>query len=1439
MKKYLFNTILLILIAATLKAQTPVAAFSGSRTSGCAPLSVAFRDESTGNPRFWDWEFTGPGMSQLDNRQNPTVTFSQPGLYKVTLVVRNANGANAVTKEDYIEVFPSPTVSFSANITTACLPAPIQFTSNASTSVGTISSLLWEFGDGTTSTVASPTHTYSDVGYYTVMLTATSSNNCSTRRAVSRYIRMVGGIEADFLVPPSAECNPPFTVNLRNESSGPGDLTYEWNLGNGNTSTTQHPTTIYPNSTPYTVSLITRSSFGCADTVTKQVQVTSYTTDFNVADTVCIGQDINLQNTSGADVVAFRWDFGDGTSSADANPSKSFSTPGQYTVKLVNYFGNCSDSLIKTVRVMPKPVVDFTTNVGSSCALPFAVQFQNNTPGTTVQSWDFGDGLTSTDPSPTHSYAAYGNYSVSLTTTTSYGCEVSGTKANIVRIATPRVSISTNVNNGCAPLIVTPTANIVSVDPVTSYQWDLGNGTTSTSATPSVTYNTPGNYVINLVITTQSGCQESATYTIRVGSQPAAVDFTFDAGGDCIRDSSSFFANAPGTNEWLWDFGDGTTSTLQNPKHVFRDTGIVSVSLIAFNNGCASAPVTKTDLFRKKPPIANFGIRRDCDNLRLVYLTDSSKVDADLPFVYTWDFGDGTTSNAVQPGNHQYVADGRYVVRLRVDNGDCWHEYQRVINIAPLDGSFTMSRDAVCREDSVTFTANELEEYVSSYRWNVNNDAVATGKSVTMAFSDLGDYNISLQVTGRYGCTESTGQVLKVTGPQAGFEVSSQAACVNGSIQFTDLSVSDVGIESWTWDFGDGTIQTLSSNVGVSHQYSDTGRYVVKLLVRDRAGCTNEFTLPQTINIATAQAAFTIPYKYCPGLELPFNNTSKGDGLTYSWDFGDGTQSSDMSPMHIYSEGTYTVKLTVEDIVGCRDSVTKADLQIVGPVADFDIIGSSSICEVLESRFPFKAQNYESVLWDFGNGSTSTRDSTGRAFYPDYGTYTVTLYAYGFGGCVDTATGTVNVYDPVANTQINYTLPATTICNEITVDFDVVVPPNTRFVFNFGDGASDSSGSTRLTHTYSYPRSYSPSVSLVDSTDCRTTVTKGPRIEIYGAVPVFNLNRRAFCDSGSVNIDNFTVRRDNVVSYAWNFGDGFTSAEKDPLQHKYTQPGLYPVNLTVTTERGCVSSFTDTVRVPRTPQPSIQSEDLTCVNRMAVFNGLLAQPDTAIRWSWNFGDGRTSAEISNNITFDRTGTYNIQLAAANSLGCIGTASKTFTVAPLPVITTQDVTIPVKGQIQLPVTYSPGVATYHWAPSDGLSCINCPNPIANPDLTTTYNVVVTDSNTCVSSADIRVNVVCSQENFFVPNTFSPNGDGSNDVFYPRGRGLARVHSMKIFNRWGQMVFDRRNFMANDPSAGWNGRVEGQPVPPDVYVYVVEFVCDNAQIIPFKGNVTLIR
>jgi gliding motility-associated-like protein len=160
-------------------------------------------------------------------------------------------------------------------------------------------------------------------------------------------------------------------------------------------------------------------------------------------------------------------------------------------------------------------------------------------------------------------------------------------------------------------------------------------------------------------------------------------------------------------------------------------------------------------------------------------------------------------------------------------------------------------------------------------------------------------------------------------------------------------------------------------------------------------------------------------------------------------------------------------------------------------------------------------------------------------------------------------------------------------------------------------------------------------------------------------------------------------------------------------------------------------------------------------------------------------------------------------------------------------------------VRLPALYSDTMQSYRWSLPDGLDCPSCPQPVASPRFNTKYTVYFEDRNGCQNNAQVQVIVLCNNDNVFLPNTFSPNGDGSNDVFYVRGKGLSRVKSMRIFNRWGQVVFEKNNFSVNDPSAGWDGTFQGNKAVPGVYVYQVEIFCDNSQVVSFDGNVALIQ
>jgi gliding motility-associated-like protein len=339
------------------------------------------------------------------------------------------------------------------------------------------------------------------------------------------------------------------------------------------------------------------------------------------------------------------------------------------------------------------------------------------------------------------------------------------------------------------------------------------------------------------------------------------------------------------------------------------------------------------------------------------------------------------------------------------------------------------------------------------------------------------------------------------------------------------------------------------------------------------------------------------------------------------------------------------------------------------------------------------------------------------------------------------------------------------------------------------------------------------------------------------------MDKRLFCDSGIVHFIDSTTFNDPLTMYNWNFGDGNASNLQTPV-HQYVSPGLYTVYLNVLTQNICVDTFVirNAVKVVQSPLISIGGDSVICVFDFMHHTGVFDRSDTsAVQWAWQFPNGNSSG-LQNPAyqQYKVPGNFAVSTIATNSSGCKDSATRAILVNPLPTVSLPSViTMQVGYPVNIPAAYSSGIVSYTWTPPVGLSCADCPEPIAGPKFNTKYTVTIVDSNGCRNTGNIQIITICKNANVFVPNTFSPNGDGINDVFYVRGRGLDRVKSLRIFNRWGEVVFEQNNFPVNDPAYGWNGKYKSNKPQADVYIYQLEVFCDNSQVIRFEGNIALIQ
>jgi gliding motility-associated-like protein len=226
-------------------------------------------------------------------------------------------------------------------------------------------------------------------------------------------------------------------------------------------------------------------------------------------------------------------------------------------------------------------------------------------------------------------------------------------------------------------------------------------------------------------------------------------------------------------------------------------------------------------------------------------------------------------------------------------------------------------------------------------------------------------------------------------------------------------------------------------------------------------------------------------------------------------------------------------------------------------------------------------------------------------------------------------------------------------------------------------------------------------------------------------------------------------------------------------------------------------------------------------------------------YEWSPATGLSNPNIANPVASPTTTQYYTLITRLAA--CIpDTDYVNIIVHPTPVVDAgKDQTMIAGNFVQLKAIGSGFINIWEWTPGEGLSCIDCPAPEAQPRQSTTYVITASTEFNCQAVDSVRVTVLCDNSQVFIPNTFTPEGNGVNDVFYPRGRGLRIINHFRIYDRWGEIVFERSNMAVDDKQQGWDGKKNGRALSPDIYVYTVDAICDTGEPIKWQGDVMLLR
>lgn len=1432
---YIINTIGAISPVATKQITVtlvPEAKF-GISSPICAGKPVTFSDTSIAYAPStlvkWHWDF-GDGFTVIRNNSTDTTHIYNPwtNTMQVSLTVETNSGCKSDTFRRVFKVNPNPVASFTlpGNI---CLPnGNASFTNTSTLADGTLgtASYQWTYGDppsgpANSGTSTNGSHVYSSTGPFDIKLQVTSLAGCvhdSTRTLSTIYAQADGQF-----TPPAPVCVGT-AMNFTSASTAPAGSSitnYHWDFGAPvgvvTNSGTANISNTYATANTYTVSHWITTDKGCkSDTATNTVTVNvipAITSTASTGPTICSGNDgtitlngllpgqtytVNFQKNTVAQPVLTL------TANASGTIVMNGLTAGTYS-NINCTANNCTSPNAPNIVLNDPPLPAAPTPGGNG---PICAGSDLNLTATTVggasaYTWSGPNSFTSSQQNP----------SITAATTA----------------ATGTYTVTATVNN-CVSLPSTPLNIVVNVMPVIASA-SISHPTTCGGTNGSITL---------------TGLLAGQTYTVNyLKNSIAQAPLTLTANGA---------GNVVLSNLTAGTYG-GITCTANNCTS-------------------ASAPVqVLTDPSAPAPPTAasNGPI---CAGATLNLSTPTL-----AGATYSWTGPNSFVSASQNPSitSATPAATGNYLVTVSVNN--CVSGATSVpvqVNALPI-ANFD-NTTPTCETKTITFNDLSVPNSgaINSWAWNFGDPAsgaanTSTAQGPSHTYAATGNYTVSLTVTTDRGCTSApvTKPVTISPQPVAGF-ILPEVCLSDAFAQFIDTSkVAGGTINGWAWDFGDPTSGALNTSAAqnAQHKYNATGVYNVKLKVTTTSGCVDSITQPITINGDIPVANFNAlnPATMCANDTIAiqdastvnFGNITK---VEIYWDnLGtpavfetDDTPTPGKIYKHKYptfnSPATRTFEIRYRAYSGgtCVDDRLKTVVINAAPSVQFN-----TVPPVCSDATPFQITQASETAGVVGTGVFSGPGVSASGIFDPVaagiGIHTIRYtYTSTAGGCVEFKEQTIEVLTPPT---ADFTIAAPT-CETRTITFNDAssAQPGTgtlaTWTWNFGDLSAPLVRNTNTpptTHIYAATGSYTVTLQVTTSNGCRSAVKSVPLSVKPLPVVDFNMPKTCLPNANAIFTDASSIAdgTENAFTYLWTFGDpgtgvNDTARAKNPA-HIYHAVGPYTVTLQVTSGDGCAvsrsKSYND-IHAQPVADFTISSVGGVCIGDLVTFTDNSDFKDgTPVSWYWNLGDGstRTTQNVLNYL-YGVAKTYPVKLAIENSQGCRSdTTTKLFTVHPYPVVDAgPDRFVLEDGSITLEPIVTGNDLQYSWSPSTYLSSATAAKPVFQAGADQLYTLTVTARGGCSATDQVFVKVLKFP---VIPNTFTPNNDGINDLWlidyldtYPNNR-------VQVFSRTGQLVFESRGY-----SKPWNGTIKGKPLPFDTYYYIIE--PGNGRK-PITGYVTIVK
>jgi PKD repeat protein len=640
-------------------------------------------------------------------------------------------------------------------------------------------------------------------------------------------------------------------------------------------------------------------------------------------------------DSAGDSIKGWSWNFGDGSISTLQNPSHTYTNIGTFYPVLT--VSNLAQTLTASSAIITvtNPMVKFTASHTNAC--PFlTIQFTSpatDSGGNPIKSWnwDFGDGTISTAQSPLHAYASAGPYNPALTVVNASGI-VPASSGPAITVVNPTVLFTANPGNGVSRLTVAfkgPAMDSVGIS-IKGWVWNFGDGTFGTGQNPSHIYTNLGTCYPALSVTNIVGVTATTSGAAITVINPA-VKFTANHTNACPFLTIQF--NSPATDSggnritnWLWNFGDGTSSTLENPSHVYTNIQTYNPALTVAN-AYGLSPAGTGPAINVVNPTVKFTANPSNSVSRLTAAFKSPSVDSVGVSIkgWIWNFGDGTFGTGQNP-SHIYTNLGTYFPALTVTNlvGVTETTSGPTITVTNPAVKFTANHTNACPHMTIQFTSPAGDSggnRITNWLWNFGDGTYSTLQNPAHIYTNIQTYNPALTVANAYGLVPAcSGPAIKVINPAVQFTVARSNGVSRLTVAFKSPSIDSVGvsIRGWVWNFGDGTI---GSGQNPSHTYTNIGTYYPALTVTNTFGLYPVASGPAvtvtnpaikfTAAVTNGTAPLTVQFK-APNIDSGGNVIKN-----WYWNFGDGAISTNENPVHIYTNNvTYYPALAAINAFG-------------------------------------------------------------------------------------------------------------------------------------------------------------------------------------------------------------------------------------------------------------------------------------------------------------------------------------------------------------------------------------------------------------------------------------------------------------------------------------------------------------------------------------------